>query len=135
MDVFSAARRSEIMSRVHSKNTQPEMAVRRMLHKTGYRYRLHSKKLPGCPDLVFAGRKKAIFVHGCFWHRHACNSATLPKSNREYWEGKQTRNAARDKQNVSTLRKSGWKVLVIWECEIKNAERLRRRLSRFLTDG
>ena len=84
------------------------------------------------PDLVLARRKKIIFVHGCFWHGHSCSAATLPKSNRDYWELKQNRNAARDRQNVRALRNSGWKVLIIWECEIKNAKRLQRRLKRFL---
>jgi DNA mismatch endonuclease (patch repair protein) len=122
------------MSRVHSKNTQPELAVRRVVHGMGYRYRLHSKNLAGSPDLVLPRHKKLIFVHGCFWHRHACTAATLPKSNRVYWELKQNRNAARDRKNAQALRRSGWKVLIIWECEIKNAERLQQRLQRFLTD-
>src|SRR5258708_5280379 len=122
------------MSRVRSKNTQPELAVRRVVHGMGYRYRLHSRSLVGCPDLVLARRKKIIFVHGCFWHGHNCSAATLPKSNREYWELKQTRNVARDRQNIKALRRSGWKVLIIWECGIKNAMRLRHRLQRFLTD-
>jgi DNA mismatch endonuclease (patch repair protein) len=86
------------MSRVHSKDTQPELFVRALVHSMGYRYRLHQKKLAGCPDLVFARRKKVIFVHGCFWHRHGCPAATLPKSNRNYWELKQNRNAARDQK-------------------------------------
>jgi DNA mismatch endonuclease (patch repair protein) len=100
----------------------------------GYRYRLHSKNLPGRPDLALVARKKAIFVHGCFWHRHRCSSATLPKSNREYWERKQNGNAARDKQNVRALRRLKWKVLIIWECEIRNIKRLQRRLQQFLAD-
>jgi DNA mismatch endonuclease (patch repair protein) len=133
-DVFSQARRSEIMGRVPSKNTRPEITVRKMLHEAGYRYRLHSEDLPGCPDVVFPARKKVLFVHGCFWHRHVCASATLPKSNRDYWEEKQSRNAARDKRAIRALRKSGWKVMVIWECEIKDAKTLLRRLSRFLKD-
>ena len=128
MDVFSPERRSEIMRCVHSRGTQPEMAVRKAIREAGYRYRLHAKGLPGTPDIVLAGLRKAIFVHGCFWHRHTCPSATLPKSNRDYWEGKQTRNTARDKRNIRRLRIAGWRVLVVWECEVKNSERLRRRL-------
>lgn len=135
MDVFSQARRSAIMGLVRSKDTLPEMTVRRMLHGAGYRYRVHVETLPGRPDVVFSARKKAIFVHGCFWHRHNCPRATLPKSNCDYWEGKQIRNAERDKQATLALKKSGWKVLVIWECEIKDAKRLHRRLLRFLRDG
>ncbi len=132
MDVFSSAQRSEIMRHVHSKDTRPEIAVRKLVYGMGFRYRIHSKAVPGQPDLVVAIRKQAIFVHGCFWHRHACPAATLPKSNRDYWQGKQNRNAARDKRNVRILRGSGWKVLTVWECEIKNMKRLQRRLRRFL---
>src|SRR5689334_24657208 len=116
------------MRRVHSRDTGPELAVRKLVHGMGYRYRLYSPDLPGRPDLVFAARKKAIFVHGCFWHRHRCPCATLPKSNRAYWERKQDRNAMRDKQHVRELRRAGWKTLIIWECEIKEAKRLQRRL-------
>jgi DNA mismatch endonuclease (patch repair protein) len=135
MDIFSKKQRSAIMARVGSKDTQPEIAVRKMLHHAGYRYRLHVGELPGCPDIVFSRRKKAIFIHGCFWHGHTCHRANLPKSNYDYWKGKQTRNAARDKQATLLLRRSGWKVLVIWECEIKHAEKLHLRLTRFLKDG
>lgn len=135
MDTFSRAQRSEIMSRVRSKDTRPEMAVRRILHQAGYRYRLHSESLPGCPDVVFPSRKKAVFIHGCFWHGHVCPSAALPKSNRGYWEAKQTKNATRDKRAVLSLRKSGWRVLVVWECQIKDPEKLHGRLLRFLKDG
>ena len=134
-DIFSPARRSEIMGLVRSKDTRPEMTVRRMLHNAGYRYRLHAEGLPGCPDVVFSARKKAIFIHGCFWHRHTCSCATLPKSNCDYWERKQARNAARDRKAILALRKSGWRVLVVWECEIKDAKRLHRRLLRFLKDA
>lgn len=134
MDVFSPAHRSQIMRQVHSKDTRPELTVRRLVHGMGYRYRLHSKDLPGCPDLVLAARKKAIFVHGCFWHRHQCPSATLPKSNRDYWERKQNRNAARDKESIRALRGLGWKVLIIWECEIKDVKRLQRHVQQFLAD-
>jgi|SRR5579872_376441 len=132
MDVFSPEQRSEIMRRVHSKDTQPEVAVRKLLREGRYRYQVHSNGLPGKPDLVFPRRKKVIFIHGCFWHRHACPSGTLPKSNRDYWEGKQNRNVARDKRNIRSLRISGWKVLIVWECEVKDEKKLHRRLERFL---
>jgi DNA mismatch endonuclease (patch repair protein) len=134
-DTFSSTKRSEIMSRVRSKNTQPELSVRTVVHGLGYRYRLHSKSLAGSPDIVLARHRKIIFVHGCFWHGHSCSAATLPKSNRGYWELKQHRNADRDRENIRTLRRLGWKVLIIWECEIKSGESLRRRLKRFLAAG
>jgi DNA mismatch endonuclease (patch repair protein) len=132
MDVFPAKQRSEIMRRVRSKNTRPDIAVCKLLREAGYKYHTHSKSLPGTPDVVFPARKKAIFIHGCFWHRHVCGSATLPKSNRDYWEGKQNRNVARDNRNARSLRASGWGVLTVWECQIKNVEKLHRRLQRFL---
>lgn len=120
------------MRRVRSKDTAPEILVRQIVHAMGYRYGLHCKYLPGCPDLVLKARKKVIFVHGCFWHRHDCECATLPKSNQGYWKRKQDRNADRDVQNARILRKSGWKVLIIWECETKQVSKLQRRLRRFL---
>jgi DNA mismatch endonuclease (patch repair protein) len=132
MDVFSPERRSAIMRRVQSKNTRPELVVRKLVCAAGYRYRLHTADVPGRPDLVFRGRKKAIFVNGCFWHRHTCRSAALPKSNRAYWEKKQARNATRDRRNLRALRASRWKVLTVWECETKNLKKLQNRLQRFL---
>jgi len=132
MDVFSAAQRSEIMRRVRSEDTKPEMVVRKLVHNMGFRYRLHRADLPGRPDIVLAMHKKVIFVHGCFWHQHSCKSAKLPKSNRRYWLAKQAGNATRDRRNLQTLRRSGWKVMVIWECQTKYLERLRRRLTCFL---
>lgn len=132
MDVFSPRHRSEIMRRVLSRNTRPEIVVRKVVYAIGFRYRLHKEDVPGKPDLVFMSRKKAIFVNGCFWHRHTCRSATLPKSNRAYWEQKQARNATRDRRNLRTLRSSRWKVLTVWECEIKNLKKLQNRLQRFL---
>jgi DNA mismatch endonuclease (patch repair protein) len=132
MDVFSPKNRSEIMRRVRSKNTKPEMVVRRLVHSSGFRYRVHSKTVFGCPDLVFAGPKKAIFVHGCFWHGHDCPSATLPKTNRQYWQAKQERNAMRDARNLQSLRGAGWRVLIIWECELKELNKLKNRLQLFL---
>lgn len=125
--------RSWTMSRVKSKDTTPEMVVRRLLHSMGYRYRLHAKGLPGKPDLVFAGRRKVIFVHGCYWHGHDCKrGARLPSTRQEYWLGKITRNKERDARNVSSLEQAGWDVLVAWECELKDRVALAARLAQFL---
>jgi DNA mismatch endonuclease (patch repair protein) len=120
------------MRRVRSKNTKPEIFVRKLVSVIGFRYRLHPKNVPGRPDVVFTARKKAIFVNGCFWHRHTCSSATLPKSNTEYWKRKQDRNQARDRQNLRALRQSGWKVLTVWECQIKNLKKVQNKLHNFL---
>ncbi len=133
-DSLSAARRSQNMAAIRSKNTKPEMLVRRLVHALGYRYRLHAKGLPGKPDMVFRPRQKAIFVHGCFWHQHqrpGCPGARKPKSNRRYWNRKLGRNQARDAQNLAALKLAGWKTLVIWECETRQ-QRLAARLRRFL---
>lgn len=121
------------MSRVRHKDTSPEMAVRRLVHRLGYRYRLHGKGLPGRPDLVFRSRKAVIFVHGCFWHLHpGCARVRIPKSNREYWEGKLAANAARDVATRRALEADGWRVLVVWECGIKNEDELAEQIRRFL---
>ena len=112
------------MSRVRSKNTGPEMAVRRLVYSLGYRYRLHERSLPGKPDLVFRAAKKAIFVHGCFWHQHmsaACSASIQPKSNVEFWSTKLNANRDRDRRNQVSLAELGWSVLVIWECEIERS--------------
>lgn len=133
MDTVSAVRRSEIMSRVRATDSSPEIAVRRLAHRLGYRYRLHQRDLPGCPDLVFSGRRKVIFVHGCFWHRHkGCSLARMPKSHEQFWRPKLEGNAQRDKRNERCLRKAGWGVMTIWECQISNGERLVTRIGRFL---
>ena len=138
IDTVSKERRSEIMSRIRSKGMKPEMAVRRMTHAMGYRYRLHYKKLPGTPDLVFPGRRKAIFVHGCFWHQHsdpACKKARVPESNRDFWVAKFERNVVRDAESQASLEEMGWRVLVIWECEIqREGEALAERIAAFLSD-
>lgn len=131
----SSAGRSRIMKAIRSKNTKPELAVRKVVHRLGYRYRLHIADLPGKPDLVFAARKKVIFVNGCFWHRHPsprCANARWPQTNVQYWKRKLARNVERDLLNLSLLRNSGWKALVVWECEVKNELRLAKRLARFL---
>jgi len=124
--------RSENMRHIRSKGMLPELAVRSMVHGMGFRFRLHRKDLPGKPDIVFVSRRKVIFVHGCFWHAHACNIAHTPKSNAAYWVPKLQRNQARDKKNLEALTALGWKPLVIWECELKDARRLQRRVSDFL---
>src|SRR5689334_11372651 len=125
--------RSRIMRAVRSRNTGAEMIVRRLLYGLGYRYRLHRRDLPGKPDLTFPGRRKAIFVHGCFWHGHSCTrGARVPKSNRDYWTAKIARNKARDVRAQNDLRDLGWTTLTVWECEMKDREALGRRLRSFL---
>jgi len=133
MDSMSPAERSKRMSLIRSKDTKPELHVRHILHRLGYRYRLHCKDLPGSPDLVFPSRKKVIFIHGCFWHAHAhCKIAHSPKTRRLYWNEKFKRTKARDKTNRQLLRKLGWDIFTIWECEIKNDDYLISHLTQFL---
>jgi DNA mismatch endonuclease (patch repair protein) len=123
------------MKAIKSKNTKPEMVVRRLVHKLGYRYRLHRPDLPGKPDLVFALKKKVIFVHGCFWHAHSatrCTNGRRPKTNAEYWTRKLNRTVERDLSNISSLKRRGWKVLVIWECKLTKEAQLAERLRGFL---
>jgi DNA mismatch endonuclease (patch repair protein) len=124
--------RSENMRRIRSKDMLPELAVRSMVHRMGYRFRLHRKDLPGKPDLVFVARRKVIFVHGCFWHAHDCKTAHRPKSNADYWGPKLKRNQARDERNLVALVAQGWKPLVIWECELKKGLCAGARIRRFL---
>ena len=133
LDPLSPAERSERMGRVRGKDTKPELIVRRLVHGLGYRYRLHVTKLPGQPDLVFTGRRKVIFVHGCFWHRHeGCPLTRLPKSRVEFWRAKLEGNRVRDLDNQSRLSAEGWSFLVIWECEIKDRVALTARVQAFL---
>jgi len=121
------------MSRIRSKDTGPELLVRRLLYRMGYRYRLHVRSLPGKPDIAFPGRRRVVFVHGCFWHQHPnCTDACIPNSRTEYWLPKLKRNVQRDEENRQRIKALGWKALVIWECEIKNASKLRTSLKRFL---
>jgi len=118
MDIVDQATRSRIMGRIRGKDTKPELAVRRVAHRLGYRYRLHRAGLPGRPDLVFPGRRKVVFVHGCYWHRHAaCRYAYSPKSNIRFWTQKFENNLRRDLAALTQLRDSGWDPLIIWECE------------------
>ena len=135
MDTFTPAERSAVMRRVAGKNTKPEMAVRSMAHRLGFRFVLHRRDLPGNPDLAFPCRRKVIFVHGCFWHGHGCRAGrNRPSSRQAYWIPKLDRNKARDGANRRRLRALGWGVLTVWECELKNPERLSRRVAKFLTE-
>lgn len=121
------------MSRIRSKDTSPEMIVRRLVHSMGYRYRLHSPNLPGKPDLVLARLKCIVDVRGCFWHQHdGCVDSHIPKSRIEYWQPKLQRNRERDQTNLQLLRSLGWRVLVLWECEVTDSKRLAARLKKFL---
>ena len=134
-DRLTPTRRSKNMAAIRSKDTLPELTVRRWLHRQGFRYRLHRAGLPGRPDLVFSGQKKVIFVHGCFWHQHPiaeCRDSRRPKSRLEYWEQKLSLNVARDARNQVQLEAAGWKVLVVWECETKDLTTLGPRLRSFL---
>lgn len=130
---MTSEQRSRVMRAVKGKDTGTEMTVRRIVHSMGYRYRLHRKDLPGKPDLVFGPRRKVIFVHGCFWHGHTCKRGDrIPRENRHYWTKKIARNKERDKEHVSALEAKGWKVLVIWECETKDTEWLRKKVQAYL---
>ena len=123
------------MARIRARDTRPELAVRRLLHSLGYRYRLHRRELPGSPDICFPSRKKAVFVHGCFWHRHkGCTRTTQPKTRAPFWEDKFRKNVIRDRRNMADLAELGWTAMVVWECETKHVERLAPRLMGFL-DG
>ena len=137
MDRISEKRRSYNMSRIRSTNTGPEMTVRRLVYSLGYRYRLHDRSLPGKPDLVFKGAKKAIFVHGCFWHQHPsteCSDSRRPKSNIKYWSTKLDSNRDRDLRNQASLVDLGWTTLVIWECEIERSmSKVKDSVVRFLS--
>lgn len=134
-DTLTPEERSHRMSQVRSTDTKPELVVRRLVHGMGYRYRLHRRDLPGTPDLVFPARKAVVFVHGCFWHHHeGCSLARIPKSRIEFWTKKLQGNRERDIRDEGALRAAGWRVLIVWECELKDREALSQRLRRFL-DG
>ncbi|MHB1959769.1 MAG: very short patch repair endonuclease [Acidobacteriaceae bacterium] len=133
MDTLTKTERSIRMGLIRSKDTKPELSVRRLVHGMGYRYRLHGKNLPGKPDMVFSGKSKAIFVHGCFWHLHRnCSKCRPPKSRLNYWKPKLQRNADRDRQVRQQLRRLGWSSLVVWECELAKQDRLVGKINRFL---
>lgn len=132
-DVFQPEERSRIMAKVRGENTSPERLVRSLVHKLGYRFRLHRKDLPGKPDIVLPRHKKVIFVHGCFWHQHeGCPHAARPTSNIEYWNRKLDRNMVRDRENLRKLEYLGWNVLIVWECETRDHEKLLEKLTGFL---
>ncbi|ECT7562157.1 DNA mismatch endonuclease Vsr [Salmonella enterica subsp. enterica serovar Cerro] len=135
VDTLTPEERSERMSRVRAQDTKPEMKLRRLIHGMGFRYRLHRRDLPGKPDLVFPGRRSIIFMHGCFWHRHeGCGLARLPKSKRAFWSAKLEANKERDQKNISTLEAAGWRVLVIWECQLRDEGGVREVVKEFLTN-
>jgi DNA mismatch endonuclease (patch repair protein) len=133
VDTFSNGRRSEIMSRIKGKDTAPEMVVRSLLHILGFRFRLYRRDLPGCPDLLLPKHHAAVFIHGCFWHQHpGCRRSTSPKTREEWWANKLRRNFERDQSNQERLTELGWRVIVLWEYEIKRNEGLEERLVEFL---
>lgn len=139
VDTLTPMQRSERMSRIRGKNTQPEIVLRKAIHACGLRFRLHVRKLPGSPDLVFPKYHAVVFVHGCFWHQHAgCKTAHVPKSNSAYWSSKFLANEERDRRKARELRDLGWRVAVVWECQVANVASTRRtvaRVHRFLTGG
>jgi DNA mismatch endonuclease, patch repair protein len=136
MDTLTPLERSERMGRIKSKNTKPELAVRRLVHSMGFRYRLHDGRLAGRPDLVFSRKRKVIFVHGCFWHRHAsCRLARMPKSRLEFWRPKLDANVERDHSVQRQLAMEGWSTLTIWECEVTDRSRLSERVYQFLSNA
>lgn len=128
MDRLSPERRSWLMSRIKGSNTKPEIAVRSLLHRMGYRFRLHRRDLPGTPDVVLPGRTAVVFVHGCFWHGHACKRAKMPKTREDYWAQKIDANKRRDARKRRQLKELGWKVVIVWECETKKPEKLIKKL-------
>lgn len=135
LDPLSPGERSDRMARIRNRDTKPEMVVRRLVHRLGYRYRLHIRDLPGCPDLVFRSRKKIIFVHGCFWHMHpGCPNNRPPKSNVHFWKPKLQSNRQRDLQNQAKLRELGWDLLIVWECQLRDRQKLADRIKTFLED-
>jgi DNA mismatch endonuclease, patch repair protein len=133
MDTLTRAERSERMRRIRSRDTKPERRLRELVWSLGYRYRKHRADVPGRPDLAFVGRKRAIFLHGCFWHRHACPSGRrAPKSRVAFWSRKFQRNVARDSVVAKTLRRAGWKSLIVWECQLRKPDGVGRKIKRFL---
>ncbi len=133
-DHIDRAKRSSMMAAVRSKNTKPELIVRKIVHALGFRYRLYGTDLPGKPDLVFRRKRKVIFVHGCFWHRHQhCSKASMPKTRIDFWREKFDSNVARDRRTEAVLAERGWNILTVWECELKDLEQLTQRLNDFLS--
>lgn len=134
VDHVAPDRRSFIMSSVRSKNTKPELELRRLLHRLGYRFRLHRRDLPGSPDIVFPSRRKIVFVHGCYWHGHGCRWGQLPKSRIDYWRTKIELNRERDERHLRELQCLGWNALVVWQCELKRPDSTVQRVVDFLRD-
>jgi DNA mismatch endonuclease, patch repair protein len=132
MDYRTAEARSALMARIRSKNTKPELLVRSIVHRMGYRFRLHYSGLPGKPDLAFPSTRKAIFVHGCFWHSHGCRTGQPPKSRLEFWGPKLNANKARDRRDQEDLATQGWRVLVVWQCEVRDRDVVATKLGQFL---
>lgn len=133
VDIWTQEKRSEVMSRIRDRNTSPEVEVRSLLHQMGYRFRLHSKSLPGKPDIVLSRHGAVINVHGCFWHQHRkCKDACIPKTRTSWWKTKLQGNVERDRRNVRALRRLGWSVLTVWECELRSPLKLRQKLFKFL---
>lgn len=134
-DIYEPSMRSEIMSRIRGRGTKPELIVRRIAHRLGFRFRLHRKDLPGRPDIVFPRYRAVIMVHGCFWHRHpGCKHASSPKTRESFWKKKLEDNVARDRRNETALRDLGWRVMVIWQCETKDFEAVADRIESFLLE-
>ena len=131
-DILTPLERSVLMGRIRGGDTKPEISVRRALHALGYRFRTHVRSLPGRPDVVFSRRRKAVFVHGCFWHRHGCGKTYTPKSREQFWQTKFAANVARDKRVQDQLAREGWRIFVAWECEIEADDALLDRLIAFL---
>lgn len=135
MDVYDKKKRSEIMARIKGQNTQPELLVRSIVHNLGYRFRLHRRDLPGNPDIAMPKHRKVTFVHGCFWHGHKrCPRAARPATNIAFWRKKLDSNIARDRRNIRLLRKAGWRVLVVWQCQTRKPETLKKTLLKFLRE-
>jgi DNA mismatch endonuclease (patch repair protein) len=134
MDIFKKEKRSAIMSRVRSSNTNPEIRVRKILHRLGYRFRLHRRDLPGTPDIVLPAYDSVILVHGCFWHRHdGCRDSSMPTTRIRFWKKKFAENVTRDSKKTAALQSLGWKVLIVWECELRDEGVLAGKLKRFLS--
>ena len=134
-DIYEPRKRSEIMSRIRGRGTKPELIVRRITHRLGFRFRLHRKDLPGRPDIVFPRYRAVIMVHGCFWHRHpGCKHASIPKTRKLFWKNKLEDNVARDRRNETALLELGWRVMVIWQCETKDREAVAARIESFLLE-
>ena len=133
-DLWTKEQRSRVMSRVKNKNTKPEVQVRSMLHRMGYRFRLHRRDLAGAPDIVLPRHRKAVFVHGCFWHNHDCPRGKRPSTRTEFWNAKLDANIERDRANQKALEEKGWRVLTLWECEVKDPDYIQEKLRHFLED-